>query len=114
MVVADTIQPEEKLRNFRTEHDCPIVILAIASPKTPESGRIQRAARLLGASWQTTSPDDTDIHALVRLTARAPLAVADAGEGVRWAEMGWWLVPPLAALVLLRFRRVRHTKGNDS
>ena len=65
-----------------------------------------RAAKLVGAKVTPMTPDSEDVQALVKSTAKAPVLVADAGEGVRWAESGWWLVPVLVALSLFSFRRV--------
>ena len=61
---------------------------------------------LLARAWGIT-PDDEDVQTLVRRTARAPVAVAAAGEEVRWAEAGWWLTPLLALFSLATFRRAR-------
>ena len=55
------------------------------------------------------TPDYADVAALIKSTAKAPVAVGDAGEGIRWAEAGWWLVPVIALLSLLDFRRVRYS-----
>ena len=63
------------------------------------------AADALNATMTLMTADGTDVEELVGRTAKAPVAVAAAGEGTRWAEAGWWLVPFIAALVLLAFRR---------
>ena len=58
-----------------------------------------------GKTHTMMTPDDQDISELVRRTAKAPVAIAAADAGTRWAEAGWWLVPVIAALVLVAFRR---------
>ena len=60
------------------------------------------------------TPNDEDVQSLVKLTATAPVAVAAAGDGTRWAEAGWWLVPLLALLSLTTFRRVGDAMSEDS
>ena len=77
----------------------------MARVDTPEEIDVKTAASPLGATITMMTPDSEDIKELVRRTAKAPIAVAAAGEGTQWAESGWWLVPIIAMFALVAFRR---------
>lgn len=116
VVVADTVASgsDTALASFREQSPLPVYILAVASPGSPELDALQQAASTLRAQVTVISPDSQDIDSLVRLTAKVPVAVAAAGEGVRWAEAGWWLTPILAAFVAAAFRRERISLPEES
>jgi Ca-activated chloride channel family protein len=76
---------------------------------------LKGVASALGASLTRLTPDSADVLSLVRRTAKAPVAVQAAGEGTRWEEAGWWLVPLLAFFALAPFRRMLDTEpSNDA
>ena len=121
VVLADTVPPGNELlwSEFRREYPWPVHFLAVARTDTPEWDRLRDAAAALRASITQLTPDSTDILSLVRRTAKTPVAIAAAAEGSHWAEAGWWLVPLLALLSLLTFRRVsdadvRHDESRTS
>jgi Ca-activated chloride channel homolog len=108
VVLADTVPADvdSSLRAFRGTVRLPIHFLAVARANTPELDALNDAAAALGASVSLITPDSSDIAQLVRRTAQSPVSVGSAGEAVRWAETGWWLVPVIAVLCLTAFRRV--------
>jgi Ca-activated chloride channel family protein len=116
VVMADTATDENlsSLATFRSEHQLPVHFLAVARDDTPELDAINRAASSLGADVTLMSPDNSDVRSLARSAGRAPVAVAAAGEGTRWAESGWWLVPLVALLSLNTFRRVKNTDATEA
>jgi Ca-activated chloride channel family protein len=107
VVVADTVTggDETRLAEFRTNNRVPVHFLAVARADTPEEDAVKAAAAPLDATVTLMAPGSDDVVQLVRRTATSPVAVTAAGEGTRWAEAGWWLVPIIAAFVLLGFRR---------
>ena len=109
VVIADMVPAgsENELADFHAKNRSPVYLLGIARADTPEWDSLQSAASALGTQVTPMTPDSADVVALVKRTAKAPMAVGDAGEGIRWAEAGWWLVPVIALLSLLDFRRVR-------
>jgi Ca-activated chloride channel family protein len=104
---------ESVWRAYRKEYSWPIHFLALARPDTPEWDALKGAAASLGASLTRLTPDSADVLSLVRRTAQAPVAVKAGGEGTRWEEAGWWLVPLLALLALVPFRRVLDAETRD-
>jgi Ca-activated chloride channel family protein len=114
VVLADQVPSgdESAWREFRNKNAWPVYFLAVAPADTPEWDSLKDAAAACGASITQLTPDSADVRSLVRRTAKAPVAVAAAGNGNRWAEAGWWLVPLLALLTLTTFRRV-HDAGAE-
>lgn len=108
VVVTDTVRSgqDDQLQSFRRENRIPVTLLAIARDDTPELDAINRAAKSVGGTVTLMTPDSTDVQMLAKKIASTPIAVAETGEGTRWADAGWWLVPVIAALVIAGFRRV--------
>ena len=115
VVVTDTVGAANvaQLASFHAESNLPVHFLAVARPNTPEQNAIQQAASALHATVTLITPDTEDVRALVQRTATAPVAVGVSGEGTRWTESGWWLVPALALLSLASFRRTRNAAHGD-
>lgn len=107
VVADDAATPDQSITAFREQSDLPLSFFAVAREATPEMEHLRGMAKALDASLVVMSPDENDVEKLVRQTANAPVPVATAGEGTRWAEMGWWLVPFIAAMSLTVFRRVQ-------
>ena len=103
--LVNTAELEELHNNRASVH-----FLAIARANTPELAAIEQVANALGAHATQMTPDLKDIHSLVKSTAKAPIAVAVTGEGTRWAEAGWWLVPLLVLSSLASFQRVEQRR----
>ena len=104
---------ESVWRAYREDHVWPVHFLAVARPDTPEWDGLRNVAASLGVSLTRLTPDSADVLSLVRRTAQAPVVVETAGEGTRWEEAGWWLVPLLALLALAPFRRVLDAEARD-
>ena len=81
-----------------------VQFLALSVPGSPEADSIDEAARTLHATVHESTVDDQDIDAIVRAAAQWSSSPT-SGEAARWQEAGYWLVPPIAALVALSFRR---------
>lgn len=107
VVLTDTVSPTDtdSLIAFHSTSKMPVHFLAIAREQTPEWDAIKQAASILKASTTLISADSSDIQGLLKKTATAPIAVTAEGEGTRWAEAGWWIVPIIALLSLSTFRR---------
>lgn len=103
LVMADTIAPEVVADLARTKGPG-VTLLALVAPGIDTSG-VAEAARAIGAVTIATTPDQTDVTAVVRRLDSRDVAASIAGEGEHWREAGYWLVPFLALLSLLWFRR---------
>lgn len=80
----------------------PVTILAL---RDAESAGLAEVAKTLGGMVVPTTPNQSDVAAIVRRLDRGDNAAGIAGEGDHWSEAGYWLVPILALLALPWFRR---------
>jgi Ca-activated chloride channel family protein len=97
-----TAAANEAIDAHRQRGGAPVHVLAVASA-VPDP--LKQAARTGGGLCVAVRPDSSDVEKLakaVQETARAPEA---AGLGSRWHDAGYWLVPLLALLGALWFRR---------
>ena len=84
----------------------PVEFLAVNEPDSSEDDTLRQAARGLRAKVEPLTADNTDIAAIVRAAARPPVSrSALKNKGTRWQEGGWYLLPLLALLAALAFRR---------
>ena len=105
VVVADELSEQTtSLREFARVNTTSVQFLAIAETDSPNLESIYEAAKTVGGSVTEMSIDSSDIRSVVRKISMTPVAVSTDGE-VRWAESGWWLVPVIAVLSVLRFRK---------
>jgi len=112
LILDDVANPSDAaLRDFAASNRIPIQLLAVAREDTPELDNIREAASLLSASVVVMTPDSDDVLDIAKSASGSPRAINAAAEGVRWAEAGWWLVPVLAAMSLVGFRR--ETQANS-
>lgn len=82
----------------------PIQILAVNTPGSDDAASLGQAARTLDATLVPLAADSSDIGRIVAGASGTPRAAA--GEaGTRWEEAGYWLVPAIALLAALSFRR---------
>ena len=101
LVIADSVQadPQSVRKAHEESGSYPIQFLALE-----ERNSLDSVARLVHGSVEPLSPDDRDIVSITRAADRKAV-VAVAGKSPRWEESGYWLVPLLAVMVALSFRR---------
>lgn len=115
VVVADNVPPlsEVEVAEVAGAGKSPIHFLGVTRRDTPEWDAIRSAARTLRGEATLISADESDIESLVRQTARAPIRIESSGDGARWSEEGWWLIPVVALLYLSGFRRDEVLKPSE-
>lgn len=106
----------EELKNWRRAGGTPVHILAVAggpdvvppvgSPPAPplDEDIMRDAARAGGGNLLRVTSDSADVELLARQVERG-LRDAPVKEGEQWRDMGWWLLPLLALVLLPFFRR---------
>lgn len=105
LVIADTVAPgqTEALRQIASHP--PVVFFAMAPPAAVDADvSLSAAVSALDAREIVTTIDNADVAAIARRLAEAPAATA-ASDAERWEEAGYWLVPLIALVGLLWFRR---------
>lgn len=103
LVMADAIAPGQVAALARPA--VPVTILGLTAPDTTADAGLADTAKTLGASLIPTSLDDTDVGQMTRRLAAGAAPTLGQGEGQRWEEAGYWLMPLIALIVLLWFRR---------
>ncbi len=117
VLLADDVDPDQvdALRQLHADGGAPVHILALAggadvvpppgSPPAPplDEDRMREAAHAGGGDLVVVTPDDSDVRSLAAGVARG-IRDAPAGKGEAWRDMGWWLLPLLAILLLPFFR----------
>ncbi|MEM1412005.1 MAG: VWA domain-containing protein [Pseudomonadota bacterium] len=105
----------EDLERQRSSGGAPVHILAVAGgpdvvppvgspPALPlNETRLRAAARAGGGTLTLLTPDPSDVEALASNVERGIRSVTD-GERDQWRDMGYWLLPLLALLLLPFFR----------
>ncbi len=102
--ITDGVSPEQRnaLEEFRKTSSVPMRILA-PPLRGPEWDALEKTAGLLGTRVLAITPDDSDVHDLARATKFASATLG--GQGDHWQDAGYWLVPVIAILSTLWFRR---------
>ncbi|NOT12527.1 MAG: VWA domain-containing protein [Methylococcaceae bacterium] len=105
VVLADSVGTDTAaLQALKQDFSLPVQFLVINSVDSSQDESLRAAANILNASVQTLDVEGGDVSAIARRAARTP--IAQSGEqGERWQEAGYWLLPLLALLVLVSFRR---------
>mgnify|MGYP002278663449 CR=1 FL=1 len=105
LVVTDTAGgATQTLADARRKAGSPLIqLLAITPPESPTDSLVP-VAKALDADIVPMSIDDSDITRIVRKARRPPVARAADGSEI-WRDGGYYLVPALALLALLPFRR---------
>ena len=108
LVVADAVDGDlgAITEAHREQGAPPVAFLAVNIPSSSEDEALRKAASALRGKVETLTVDDTDINAIVHAAARPPVSrSAIDDKGTRWQEGGWYLVPIIAFLAALTFRR---------
>jgi Ca-activated chloride channel family protein len=69
-----------------------------------DMGALKQLQSATGADVATISDDDTDVRWIIQRVSKN-FSDAQASEGNRWRDAGWWLVAPIALLLAFSFRR---------
>ena len=105
VVLADAVDADPAaLAALRKDISIPVQFLTINSPESSQNDSLRAAAKTLGADVEPITVEDNDIAAIVRHAASAP-AAKRGEQSERWQEAGYWLVPLIALLALVSFRR---------
>ena len=119
VLFADAVAPDQldALREQRAAVGAPMQILALAagpevspppgSPPAPALDRpaLEAAAKATGGTLLSLTADDSDVRRLARLVEQRVSSGQHDQGGQQWRDAGYLLLPPLALLALLGFRR---------
>jgi Ca-activated chloride channel family protein len=103
LILADSVETDlSALQSLKIP--LPVQCLAISSAESKQNESLLAAAKAIKAPVEQLSVQDDDIAAIIRRAARTP--IAQQGErGGQWQEFGYWLLPFVAIIVAMSFRR---------
>lgn len=107
LVLADTVAPDQlSALQGKAATGVPVLVLPMVPPAQAGADRgLSDAAGALDAAMIDLTVDTADVQAIAGRMARAAPVGTVAGDGRRWEEAAFWLVPVLALIVLGWFRR---------
>jgi Ca-activated chloride channel homolog len=83
----------------------PVMLLPMLPPGRDPAAGLQSAARAFDAKIIHSTVDTADVATIGRRLAQPGRSAARPDAGDRWQDGGWYLVPLLALIVSLWFRR---------
>ena len=108
VVIADSVDGDLGVLSaaYRQHGAPPVAFLAVNEPDSSEDEALRKAAHTLKAKVVPLTTDGGDIEAIIRTASRPPVPRSALQEKrARWQEGGWYLLPLLALLAVLAFRR---------
>ena len=109
LILADSIETDlTTLQSLKIP--MPVQCLAINSAKSTQDESLRAAAKTIGAPVVPLSAQDDDIDAIIHRAARTPIA-QEGERGGQWQELGYWLLPFIALIVAMSFRREEQEEG---
>ena len=105
LVIADNVSPAQAALLATAEIDLPVQFLSVQSLNATIDGGLRDAANNLNAPVVELTVDEADAERLTRRAESNISAVSAAGEGTRWLDAGYYLLPLLAFVALTWSRR---------
>ena len=105
LVIADNVSQSQVEALSSTDTALPVQFLSVQSQSTPVDAGLQSAAGKLNASVVELTPDPADVERLARRARSQLKAVSATGEGARWQDAGYPLLPFIAVIALMWSRR---------
>lgn len=109
VVFADQIDTDPGLMKTVDTESVPLQILVFNGASQPPAN-LTAAASMVNASVESLTVDGSDISAIVRQATGKALPAEDELSN-QWQESGYWLVPVIALILLLGFRREDQRQG---
>ena len=106
LVIADTAAPGQAAALKDAAGGFPVIVLAMApAASVTADANLAAATAALDARLVQTTIDGGDVQTVASRLVHGGAAPMVPGEAERWREAGLWLVPLIALIVLLWFRR---------
>ncbi len=106
LLLADGVAPDQLPRlRAMPRGGAPVTLLAMLAHGRAAGPALRQAAGAMDARLVAATVDTSDVASIGRSLLATSRAVMRPGEAERWRDMGWFLVPLLALVALLWFRR---------
>ena len=105
LVIADIVAPAQTTVIASNQSSLSIQFLSILPTNAPVDPGLQGASQALSGSIVRLSVDTSDAEEIARRAKAKLAAVSEPGQGERWKDNGYLLLPLTALCMLLWFRR---------
>ena len=105
LVIADNVSQSQVDALSSADSALPVQFLSVQSQSAPVDSGLQSAASRLNASVVELTPDPADVERLARRAQSRLKAVSATGDGARWQDAGYPLLPFIAVIALMWSRR---------
>ena len=105
LVIADNVSPAQAALLATAEVDLPVQFLSVQSLNAAVDVGLREAANSLDAPVVELTVDEEDVERVTRRAESNIRAVSATGEGARWLDAGYYLLPLLAFVALAWSRR---------
>ena len=105
LVIADSVSPVQAQSLSANGISFPVQFLSMQSPAAEIDNGLQSAAGNLGAAVVKLTVDQTDVEKVARRAQIGLTARSATGDGTRWLDAGYPMVPLLAVFLLMWSRK---------
>jgi Ca-activated chloride channel homolog len=105
LVIADNVSPSQAQALSTTEFALPVQFLSLQPPNAAIDSMLQSAASRLRATVVKLTVDQVDVEKVARGAQSGFRSLSATGDGARWQDAGYGLLPLLAFVLLLWSRK---------
>ena len=105
LVITDSVSPSQIQALSAMEFAMPVQFLSLRPPNTDVDSGLQSAATRLNAAVIKLTVDQADVEKAARGAQSGLRASSATGDGARWQDAGYALLPLLAFVLLMWSRR---------
>jgi len=105
LVIADSVSPIQARSLSAGGISLPVQFLSLQSPTASIDSGLRNAASALGATVVKLTVDQEDVEKIARRAQARLTAQSATGDGTRWLDAGYPLLPLLAFMLLMWSRK---------
>lgn len=105
LVIADSVSLSQTGALQKLNFKWPLQFLSMLPPSAAVDSGLQQSADLLGADLVKMSIDPSDVERVAKNGKRKFTAASLDGQGTKWQDSGYLLLPLIAVFTLLWFRK---------
>jgi Ca-activated chloride channel homolog len=105
LVIADNVSPSQAQALSTAEFGLPVQFLSLQPPNADTDSMLQSAASRLKASVVKLTVDQADVEKVARGAQSGSSSLSVTGDGARWQDAGYGLLPLLAFVLLMWSRK---------
>ncbi len=104
LIITDTVSPGEAA-SLPQINNLPVQFLSMLSPGSSIDAGMEQLAASLKTSVTELTADSSDVEHIASRTTSSLTSISSNTQGLQWRDEGYWLLPVIAVLSLLWFRK---------